>query len=127
VLVISFFWGLDKPYETLPRTPYSSQTTTAKNFDSIIRDLSLPANPCLYIHAPARLDPSMSPAGQDTVTAIVPVGHMSENGEQDWGEIRDQARQQVFRRLATLVLLIWKRISKFETALLRFPGRSVIT
>ena len=55
---------------------------TARTFDSIIRDLDLPANPCLYFHAPARLDPSMAPEGQDTLIAIVPVGHMSENGEQ---------------------------------------------
>jgi phytoene dehydrogenase-like protein len=85
------------------------------NFDSIIRDLDLPANACLYIHAPTRLDPSMAPAGQGTVIAIVPVGHMSENGDQDWGEMRDKARQQVFRRLATLGITDMQDHIKFET------------
>jgi glycine/D-amino acid oxidase-like deaminating enzyme len=46
--------------------------------DRIIRDLVIPANPSLYIHAPARLDADMSPQGQDRLIAIVPVGHMSE-------------------------------------------------
>jgi phytoene desaturase len=113
--VISFFWGLDKTYETLgPHTLFLAQDYR-ENFERIIRDLSLPVNPSLYIHAPARLDPAMSPRGQDTLIAIVPVGHMSENGEQDWGELRDEARRQVFRRLTTLGITDLESHIKFET------------
>jgi phytoene desaturase len=98
--VISFFWGVDKPYERLgPHTLFLVDDYRA-NFDSLIQDLDLPANPSLYIHAPARIDPSMAPGGQDTLIAIVPVGHMSENGNQDWASIRDQARGKVFQRLS---------------------------
>jgi phytoene desaturase len=114
--VISFFWGLDKPYESLPPHTLFLADDYRGNFDSIIRDLGLPADACLYIHAPARLDPSMAPAGQDTVIAIVPVGHMSEKGGQDWGELRDNARQQVFRRLASLGITDMQEHIKFETA-----------
>ncbi|MBI5962300.1 MAG: phytoene desaturase [Chloroflexi bacterium] len=113
--VISFFWGLDKTYETLgPHTLFLA-SDYRENFERIIRDLSLPANPSLYIHAPARLDPAMSPRGQDTLIAIVPVGHMSDNGEQDWGELRDEARRQVFRRLAILGITDLESHIKFET------------
>lgn len=113
--VISFFWGLDKTYETLgPHTLFLADDYR-ENFESIIRDLGLPANPCLYIHAPARLDPAMAPHGEDTLTAIVPVGHMSENGEQDWGQLRDEARRQVFRRLADLGITDLQSHIKFET------------
>jgi phytoene desaturase len=112
--VISFFWGMDKPYEMLsPHTLFLAEDYR-ENFDSIIRDLDLPANPSLYIHAPARLDPTMAPRGQDTLIAIVPVGHMSANGEQDWGAIRDQARQHVFRRLQTLGITDLEEHIKFE-------------
>ncbi len=112
--VISFFWGVDKPYETLsPHTLFLAEDYR-ENFDSIIRDLDLPANPSLYVHAPARLDPAMAPHGQDTLIAIVPVGHMSANGEQDWGAIRDQARQHVFRRLQTLGITDLEEHIKFE-------------
>ena len=112
--VISFFWGVDKTYEDLgPHTLFLADDYR-ENFESIDRDLSLPANPSLYIHAPARLDPSMAPPGQDTLTAIVPVGHMSENGEQNWGELRDQARQHVFRRLRTLGITDLEAHIKFE-------------
>jgi phytoene desaturase len=112
--VISFFWGMDKTYEALgPHTLFLADDYR-ENFESIDRDLGLPANPSLYVHAPARLDPSMSPPGQDTLTAIVPVGHMSENGEQNWGALRDEARQHVFRRLRTLGMTDLESHIKFE-------------
>jgi phytoene desaturase len=112
--VISFFWGVDKTYPDLgPHTLFLADDYR-ENFERIERDLSLPANPSLYLHAPARLDPSMAPPGQDTLTAIVPVGHMSDNGEQNWGELRDKARQHVFRRLRTLGILDIEAHIKFE-------------
>lgn len=112
---INFFWGLDKPYETLgPHTLFLADDYR-ENFERIIRDLGLPDNPCLYIHAPARLDPSMAPAGQDTLTVIVPVGHMGEGHEQNWAELRDQARSQVFHRLSTLGITDLEAHIKFET------------
>jgi phytoene desaturase len=113
--VISFFWGLDKTYPTLgPHTLFLAHDYR-ENFERIIRDLGLPENPSLYIHAPTRLDPSMAPSGEDTLIAIVPVGHMSMNGKQDWGQIRDEARQQVFRRLASLGITDIESHIKFET------------
>jgi phytoene desaturase len=113
--VISFFWGLDKTYESIPPHTLFLASDYRENFDSIIRDLGLPANPSLYIHAPARLDPAMAPSGQDTLIAIVPVGHMSENGEQNWAELRDEARKHVFRRLASIGITDLESHIKFET------------
>lgn len=113
--VISFFWGLDKTYDSLgPHTLFLA-SDYRENFERIIRDLSLPDNPSLYIHAPARLDPDMSPRGEDTLIAIVPVGHMSENGGQDRGRIRDEARRHVFRRLESLGVTDLESHIKFET------------
>jgi phytoene desaturase len=106
--VISFFWCVDRPYESLsPHTLFLADDFR-ENFDSIIAGLALPHNPSLYVHAPARLDPTMAPPGKDTLIAVVPVGHMADdqdaqsNGKQDWGKIKEQARQAVFRRLALL-------------------------
>jgi len=113
--VISFFWGVDRAYETLgPHTLFLAGDYR-ENFESIIRNLDLPANPSLYVHAPARLDPCMAPRGQDTLIAIVPVGHIGENGEQDWGSLRDKARRHVFRRLASLGITDLEAHIKFET------------
>jgi len=113
--VISFFWGVDKRYEGLGAHTLFLASDYRQNFESIIRDLDLPANPSLYVHAPARLDPSMAPAGEDTLIGIVPVGHMSESGEQDWGKLRDRARRDVFRRLRTLGITDLEAHIKFET------------
>jgi phytoene desaturase len=112
--VVSFFWGLDKLYEQLPPHTLFLAEDYRDNFKSIIRDLDLPANPSLYVHAPARLDPSMAPEGQDTLIAIVPVGHLSNNGDRDWASIRDAARQHVFRRLRTLGIGDLEAHIKFE-------------
>lgn len=112
--VVSFFWGVDKLYPQLPPHTLFLADDYRDNFTSIIRDLDLPANPSLYVHAPTRLDPAMAPEGQDTIIGIVPVGHLSENGEQDWAAIRDQARQHVFRRLKTIGVNDLEDHLKFE-------------
>ena len=90
--VISFFWGVDRSYQQLhPHTLFLADDYRS-NFESIEQDLDLPANPCIYLHAPTRLDSSMAPEGEDTLIAIVPVGHLSEKSPQAWTKIRDCAR-----------------------------------
>jgi phytoene desaturase len=112
--VISFFWGVDKTYPALaPHTLFLADKYQ-ENFESITRRLGLPEKPCLYIHAPARLDPSFAPEGEDTLTAIVPVGHLDETSEQDWDSIRSRAREAVFDRLAILGITDLRAHLKFE-------------
>ena len=113
--VISFFWGVDKVVNELgPHTLFLADDYR-ENFESIVKQLDLPANPSLYIHAPTRLDLSMAPSGQDTLIAIVPVGHLSEQKKQDWEKLTDQARYHVFRRLAQLGITDLESHIKFET------------
>jgi phytoene desaturase len=114
--VISFFWGVDKPYPQLgPHTLFLADDYR-ENFKSIMEDCSLPDNPSLYIHAPTRLDPTMAPAGQETLTAIVPVGHLSDENEQDWQALTDLARDHVYRRLALLGITDLQEHIKHETS-----------
>lgn len=113
--VISFFWGVDKTYPSLgPHTLFLADDYRA-NFEAINRDLTIPSNPSLYVHAPARLDPAMAPFGQDTLTAIVPVGHLQEHHSQDWKALMEQARQAIFRRLAQVGITDLVEHIKFET------------
>jgi phytoene desaturase len=113
---ISFFWGVDKAYKTLgPHTLFLADDYR-ENFESIEQGRGLHTNPSLYVHAPARLDPSMAPHGGDTLIAIVPVGHLSDSGEQDWDALREEARSQVLRRLGTLGITDLASHIKFETA-----------
>lgn len=113
--VVSFFWGVDQRYEALGAHTLFLADDFRANFEAIMRDLSIPANPSLYIHAPARLDPGMAPAGEDTLIAIVPVGHINERQEQDWKSLIEQARQAVFRRLRLVGITDLETHIKFET------------
>ncbi|MFL5686604.1 MAG: phytoene desaturase family protein, partial [Chloroflexota bacterium] len=101
---ISFFWGLDRRYDALPAHTLFLPDDYRANFEAIVQDHALPTNPTVYVHAPGRLDSAAAPPGQDTLTAIVPVGHLDGDREQDWDELRDRAREAVFRRLRTLGL-----------------------
>jgi phytoene desaturase len=99
---ISFLWGVDRAYNGLaPHTLFLADDVR-ENFTAIVRDHGLPAHPSFYLHAPARLDPFMAPPGQDTLTAIVPVGHLSDGGGQDWDALREAARGHVLSRLGSL-------------------------
>lgn len=111
---ISFFWGVDKAYPNLgPHTLFLADNYQ-ENFETIIQRLGLSENPSLYVHAPARLDNSAAPQGEDSLIAVVPVGHLAETGEQDWPAMRDRARQAVFNRLATLGIDDLEAHLKFE-------------
>jgi len=113
--VLSFFWGVDRVYPELgPHTLFLGDNYQA-NFETVIHEMAVPENPCLYVHAPARLDPAMAPAGQDTITAIVPIGHMIEGQDPDWKAIIKQARQAVFKRLEPLGIHDLDAHIKFET------------
>ena len=112
--VISFFWGVDKPYEQLPPHTLFLADDYRQNFTSIIDDLTIPENPSLYVHAPTRLDATMAPSGEDTIIGIVPVGHMADNDEQEWCKIRNLAREAIFRRLATIGISDLEAHIKFE-------------
>lgn len=114
--VVSFFWGVDKPVAGLgPHTLFLSDDFRG-NFEAIVHHLSLPNHPSLYIHAPTRLDPALAPPGEDTLIAIVPVGHLDDRDKQDWRVIQDQARQAVFNRLATIGITDLEAHLKFETS-----------
>jgi phytoene desaturase len=113
---VSFFWGLDQSFGALPPHTLFLPDLYRETFDAIVRDHDLPAHPSIYIHAPARLDPDVAPAGRDSVTAIVPVGHLRDDGTQDWDALRDRAREQVFRRLSQVGLRDLREHITFEEA-----------
>lgn len=121
---ISFFWGVDKPYANLPLHTLFLTDDYRQNFESIANGLPLPENPSLYIHAPARLDPTSAPSGEDTLIAIVPVSHLLEDDSQDWMDMHHQARQAVFKRLALLGITDLEAHLKFEVSYTPLSWRS---
>lgn len=113
--VISFFWGIDRRLDGLgPHTLFLSDAYR-KTFDEIDLQRTLPERPSIYVHAPSRLDPALAPPGQDTLTAIVPVGHLDPSGTQDWPALRDRARRAALDRLAQTQAGDITPFIKFET------------
>jgi len=114
---VSFLWGVDRPVPQLsPHTLFFSDDFRG-NFDAILERKTIAASPTAYVHAPARLDPSMAPPGQDTLVAVVPVGHLDPRAGQDWQAITQQARRSVLRHLASLGVDDFEAHLKFEMVL----------
>jgi phytoene desaturase len=97
---IMFYWGVDTVYPQLgPHTVFLAGDYRA-GFERIFRDHALPVEPSVYVHAPARIDPSAAPPSRDTLLALVPVGHLDGAAAQDWDRWQARARAAVLQRLA---------------------------
>ena len=94
-----FFWGLDKQYTELGAHNLFLAKDIRGGFDLIFNDLSLSEEPSFYVHAPVRIDPSLAPVDEDTITVAVPVPHLNEVNPQNWGEIKTKTRTYILRRL----------------------------
>ena len=98
---VTFCWGVDKQYPQLGPHNVFIARDFRQSLDHVFRDLTLPDEPSFYVHAPVRVDPSLAPKGHDTLTAVVPVGHINDAAPQDWAAIEKRARQlvrQLFQR-----------------------------
>jgi phytoene desaturase len=112
--MLMFYWGVDKVYEQLGTHNVFLAGNCRASFDRIFQDHTLPDEPSLYVHAPARVDPSAAPAGQDTLMVLVPVGHLAEGHAQDWDALRQQARAATLERLAGIGVTDIAQHIKFE-------------
>ncbi len=113
---VTFCWGVDKQYPQLGAHNLFLASDFRHSLDQVFRDLTLPDDPSIYLHAPVRMDPSLAPAGQDTLVAVVPVGHIDEAAPQDWPAIQERARRLVLQRLAKVGVSDLDEHIKFEVS-----------
>ncbi len=99
---VTFCWGVDKQYPQFGSHNLFIASDFRQSLNHIFQDLTLPDEPSFYVHAPTRVDSSLAPKGQDTLTVVVPVGHIDDAAPQDWEAIRKRARQLVLQRLAEI-------------------------
>lgn len=97
---IMFYWGVDKEYPQIAHHNVFLGGDYKASFDQIFNDHTLPEVPSFYVHAPARTDKAAAPIGQDTIYALMPVGHLDARDKQDWSALVDRARATIFTRLA---------------------------
>jgi len=115
-----FHWGIDKVYPGLAQHNVFLSDQYRQCLDTIFKDKTLSEDFCFYIHSPVRTDSTAAPEGQDSLSVLIPVGHIDPAKNQDWNRIRSMARQGVINRLKKLG---WKDLEdhiKFEICYL--PG-----
>jgi phytoene desaturase len=113
---IMFYWGVDRAYPELGAHNIFLAGDYRASFDRIFKDNALPDEPSFYVHAPARIDPSAAPAGQDTLMVLVPAGHLDEATRQNWSGQQARARETIFRRLGDAGITNLQEHIKFEVS-----------
>jgi phytoene desaturase len=111
---IVFHWGLNKAFPQFEHHCVFLSGDYRRNLDMIFRQKSFSDKPSFYIHAPVRTDPSAAPPDEDTLSVIVPVGHVDKNYNQDWEHLKNIARSEVINRLKELGIEDFEKYIKFE-------------
>jgi phytoene desaturase len=107
-------WGLDKQYPQLGHHSTFLADTFREGLDKIFREKSMGDDPCFYIHAPVRTDPSAAPEGCDSLSVAIGVGHLDKRYPQDWDRITSSARKAVFNKLSKFGITDMEEHIKFE-------------
>ena len=94
-----FHWGLSKPFPAFEHHNIFLSKQYKESLDAIFNHHSLSANPSFYVHAPVRTDPSAAPENEDSISIIIPIGHLNEKNPQDWDALKKAARLEVLDRL----------------------------
>lgn len=107
-------WGLDKQYPQIgPHNLYMA-ADFKESFDALFDGRIIADKPSFYIHAPARVDPSMAPDGEDTLMVAFPIGHLRGDRSEDWPAIKAHCKNYTLQRLKRLGITDIEEHIKFE-------------
>lgn len=120
---LMYCWGVKKQFPGLATHSLFVSGDVRESYERVVEDLSVSEDPSFYLHAPSRLDPSLAPQGEETITVIVPVGHIDEGAPQDWDAIRETTRRAVIRRLSLAGLRDFEKHIKFELSFTPYDWR----
>src|SRR4030042_4112919 len=99
---ICYHWGLDKVYAQLAHHNVFLSDSFREGLDRIFKDKSVNDNPCFYLHAPVRTDPSAAPNNHDTISIVAGAGHVDRKRNQNWDEMKKKTHAAVIKRLKQL-------------------------
>lgn len=111
---IVFHWAMDKTYPAFAHHSVFLAGDYKGSLDRIFNDKTIADSPSFYIHAPLSNDPDVAPEGQDTISAIVPCGHLDIRKKQDWDELCRIARKGILERLESEGFVDFEKHIKFE-------------
>jgi phytoene desaturase len=96
---LTFHWAVDKVYPGLSQHNVFLCDAFRECLDTIFNDKSLSDDPCFYVHSPIRNDATAAPEGCDSLSVLIPVGHIDPTLKQDWKTIAAKARAAVIARM----------------------------
>ncbi|MDD4031591.1 MAG: phytoene desaturase family protein, partial [Bacteroidales bacterium] len=96
---ISFHWALDKAFPGLGVHNVFMSEHMKQNLNQIFREKKVSDDPSFYVFCPRETDPGSAPESGDTISVIVPVGHLHRKNKGQWESIREKVRQRVMERL----------------------------
>lgn len=111
---IVFHWGLDKVYPQLGHHNVFFSEGYRFSMDKIFKEKTIAEHPNFYVHAPVRSDPQAAPKDQDTLSVVIPAGHLDSKHNHDWNQLKNSARTSVIDRLKALGLDDIESHIKFE-------------
>ncbi|MFA7044285.1 MAG: phytoene desaturase family protein [Bacteroidales bacterium] len=111
---IIFHWGLDKVYPQLADHCVFVSKKYRESLNRIFNENAMSDEPCFYVHAPVGSDPTAAPENQDSISIIVPVGHLNPRKGQDWDHLKEVAKASVIERLKKQGLEDLEEHIKFE-------------
>ena len=111
---LALHWALDKHYPQLGQHSVFLSDNFRNGLDMIFREKSMGSDPSFYIHSPVNTDPSAAPAGEDSLSVVVGVGHLDSMKPQEWDRLREVARLAIFKRLKEMGITDIEEHIKFE-------------
>jgi len=122
---IVFHWGLDKVYPQLGHHSVFFSEGYHFSMDKIFKEKAIADHPNFYIHAPVRSDSLAAPKDQDTLSVVIPAGHLDSKHNHDWNKLKNSARSSVINRLKALGLEDIESHIKFEICYLPQTWKSI--
>lgn len=109
-----FHWGMDKVLPGLEQHNVFVSGDYKKNIHTVFDENGYAEEPSFYVHSPGRADSSVAPGNGDSISVIVPVGHMTEDNKLDWEAVKNETRKAVMNRLAVEGFADFEQHIKFE-------------
>jgi phytoene desaturase len=109
-----FHWGLKKVYPQLDQHSIFLEDPYKEGMDMIFRDKNISDKPSFYVHSPVRSDKTAAPENEDSLSIIVPIGHLCNKNEDQWTEIKTRTRANIIHRLQEVGLTDIENQIKFE-------------
>jgi len=109
-----FHWGLRKTYPQLGHHSIFLSGEFKNSLDAIFENFSISGDPSFYVHSPVRTDETAAPAGEDSLSVIIPMGHVNPQKNQNWNQLVKTTRSAVLERLKEAGLEDVEKHIKFE-------------